>query len=115
MWRTARVIARVLVGALLFTLGCAAAPTKAGSAEADNACEAACKAALAAGRDLANGPCLSDDKPAGVIAPDFVCDVAHSPREKIDDDPANQCAAFRAGKASHFVEVDPACKLIRTE
>jgi hypothetical protein len=65
--------------------------------------------------DLSNGPCLSDALPSGVITPGFVCDVAHSPRQAVDDDPKNQCSAYRDGRASHFVEVDPACAPIRTE
>lgn len=56
------------------------------------------------------GPCLlgKNKMPAG-----WVCDVAHSPREAVDNDPANQCAEYREGKAHHFVEVDVDCKLIR--
>jgi hypothetical protein len=30
------------------------------------------------------------------------------------DLPGSQCAAYRTGKASHFVELDPNGKLIRT-
>ncbi len=60
------------------------------------------------GQDFEVGPCLSNE-----IAPDWVCDVAHSPRQAVDNNPANQCLAFREGKASHFVEVDGNCNLIR--
>jgi hypothetical protein len=115
MKRSSGLVARPFVGALLLVAGCASGPSKAATTDADDACVAACKAALAGKRDLANGPCLSDDKPGGVIAPSFVCDVAHAPRQKIDDEPANQCATYRSGKASHFVEVDPTCTLIRSE
>ena len=62
--------------------------------------------------DYTNGPCLSDDNPNWNIT-DWVCDVAHSPRELIDNLPENQCSEFREGKAHHFVEVDPSCNLIR--
>ncbi len=56
---------------------------------------------------LSDGPCLSDK-----ITEGWVCDVAHSPRQAIDNDPANQCPEF--GKtAGHFVEVDEDCKFIR--
>ncbi|MEK6835417.1 MAG: hypothetical protein AABX55_00125 [Nanoarchaeota archaeon] len=58
--------------------------------------------------DLGNGPCLSNN-----LADDWVCDVAHDPREAIDNLPENQCSAFREGKANHFVEVTPDCELIR--
>ena len=64
--------------------------------------------AKASGVDLSAGPCL------GVIAPDWVVDVAHDPRQDVDDDPANQCAAYRTGEVRHFVELDPAGKLIRS-
>jgi len=72
-------------------------------------CIAECKYALSQGRDLSAGPCLLNP-----IAeyPEWVCDVAHSPREAVDNNPANQCPAF--GKAaSHFVEVAPDCSFIR--
>jgi hypothetical protein len=62
--------------------------------------------------DLSNGPCLSDDNPEWNVE-DWVCDVAHSPREAIDNILENQCREFREGKASHFVEVDPNCEFIK--
>ena len=55
---------------------------------------------------MSRGPCLR------VIAFDWVAGVAHHPRQPIDDLPQNQCAAFRAGAAQHFVELDPTGKLI---
>lgn len=63
--------------------------------------------ALARGEDLSLGPCL------GVIMPGWVADIAHKPRQTIDDRPENQCAAFRSGEAGHFVELDPQGKVIR--
>ena len=71
-------------------------------------CISECKGRLALGEDLKNGPCISDD-----IYPSWVCDVAHSPRQQVDNIPENQCSAFRDGKANHFVEVDEGCNLIR--
>lgn len=62
------------------------------------------------GKDMASGPCLS-----GEIIPDWVCDVAHNPREDLDNDPANQCAAYRDGGARHFVELDLAGAVIKTD
>lgn len=59
------------------------------------------------------GPCLSDSQP-GVMPAGWVCDVAHSPREATDNEPANQCVEYRDGRAHRFVEVDVECKLIRT-
>ena len=61
-------------------------------------------------QDFTVGECLSEQ-----IIPDWVCDIAHSPRQTIDDDPANQCDSFRAGVARHFVEVDGNCNLIKAE
>ncbi len=66
-----------------------------------------CQDAKLAGQNLSNGPCLSEN-----IIDDWVCDVAHSPRQPVDNLPENQCSSF--GKAaSHFVEVDENCGFIR--
>lgn len=74
-------------------------------------CEALCRQKLNEGQNLSNGPCLANPLPAD--APNWVCDVAHNPRQEIDNLPENQCSAF--GKtASHFIEVDENCNLIRT-
>jgi hypothetical protein len=62
----------------------------------------------AQGVNMAPGPCL------GTIKPDWVADVAHSPRRAVDDLPRNQCGAYRRGMARHFVELDPSGNLIRT-
>lgn len=76
-----------------------------------SACIDLCKDISArAGVDLGNGPCLAD--PLSEF-PDWVCDIAHDPRETIDDLPENQCSVYREGKAKHFVEVDYICNLIR--
>lgn len=57
--------------------------------------------------EKSNGPCL------GLIKDDWVCDVAHSPRQDMDNNPENQCIEYREGMASHFIEVDEDCNLIR--
>jgi len=59
-------------------------------------------------QDFSVGPCISDE-----IIPDWVCDIAHDPRQDADDDPANQCSAFRTGQAHHFVEIDGNCNVIK--
>jgi hypothetical protein len=64
--------------------------------------------AKARGVDMARGPCL------GIIKPGWVADVAHDPRQDIDDEPENQCAAYREGEADHFVELDPDGNFIRS-
>lgn len=72
------------------------------------ACIQKCKDALVIGQELNQGPCLSNE-----IVKDWVCDVAHSPREAVDNQPENQCSAYREGITKHFVEVDTSCKLIK--
>jgi hypothetical protein len=64
--------------------------------------------ARAAGVDMSRGPCL------GVIKEGWVADVAHDPRQDVDDDPANQCPQYRSGEADHFVELDPEGEFIRS-
>ena len=60
--------------------------------------------------DLSAGPCLSNS-----VITDWVADIAHNPRTAIDDQPANQCSAYRDGTAHHFVELDPEGNLIRAQ
>jgi hypothetical protein len=83
-----------------------------GGADADqptiNRAKQAYEAAKARGVDMSRGPCL------GVIEPGWVADVAHDPRQDVDDDPANQCEAYRSGEADHFVELDPDGQFIRS-
>ena len=62
------------------------------------------------GESLENGPCLSND-----LMPGWVADIAHNPRQAIDDLPENQCAAFIQGKATHFVELDLKGEVIRVK
>ena len=72
-------------------------------------CQQLCQDTLSSdGVDFEVGPCLSNE-----IAPDWVCDVAHEPRQAVDNEAANQCEAFRAGRASHFVEVDGNCNVVQ--
>lgn len=59
------------------------------------------------GLDMSNGPCL------GIIADDWVLDIAHNPRQSVDDREENQCEEFKAGTAHHFIELDTEGKLIR--
>lgn len=54
------------------------------------------------GVDFSTGPCLTND-----LLPDWVLDIAHSPRISLDDLPANQCQAYLEKRAKHFVELDP--------
>ena len=72
-------------------------------------CTEQCIKAQGLGRDLSEGPCLSNE-----IVEGWVCDVVHSPRVSLIDDKAqNQCSAYSEHKATHFVEVSPLCKIVR--
>ena len=68
------------------------------------------RAKFIAGEDLSNGPCLSNE-----VIPDWVADIAHDPRQAVDDLPENQCSAHREGQAHHFVELDEQGNVIRTD
>lgn len=72
-------------------------------------CQKLCYQKLDAGINLDRGPCLSDK-----IVTDWVCDVAHSPRQPVDDEPKNKCAAF-GRTAKHFVEVTANCGIIKAQ
>jgi hypothetical protein len=94
----------VLVAAIS---GCSTTSNDARAANATYACQQKCVQLSSSLMDFTNGPCLDD-----AIAPDWVCDMAHYPREAVDNDPANQCPSY--GKtAHHFVEVTEHCRLIR--
>lgn len=103
------VLVAVLLALGLILFGCAsAAPTPdQPSYSIAQKCVQACETLYRAGSDLSSGPCL------GMIATDYVCDIAHSPRSLEDNLPQNQCADFREGKAHHFVEVTSDCRIIR--
>ena len=60
------------------------------------------------GMDFSNGPCLSEE-----IVPDWCVDVAHNPRQPVDNRPENQCRSYREGRVHHFVELDPEGNVIR--
>lgn len=102
----------VALVAVLFLSGCVGQTEQPQSVKdvATSGCKALCEAALSRGEDLSNGPCLSNGLQN---AEGWVCDVAHSPRQAVDNDPTNQCSAYRTGTAMHFVEVDTSCNLIR--
>jgi hypothetical protein len=106
-----------LLAALSLTLalfGCVQ-PAQASNATADSAlalkqeaiskCKALCENASLRDVDLGDGPCLSN-----AVIDDWVCDVAHDIRLPVDNQPENQCQAFREGRAHHFVEVTPECR-----
>jgi hypothetical protein len=101
-----------LVSVLLVAGGCGSSPSQ---TERDRAVTEAMQAyqeVKSAGVDLQRGPCIAEQLQG---LPDWVADVAHEPRQAVDDDPANQCARFRSGEAHHFVELDPNGDLIRAQ
>ena len=99
----------VLVLVLALAAGCGGGSDDGERERAIAAAHVAYEEAVAAGTDLADGPCL------GVVLDNWVADVAHDPRQEVDDRPENQCEAFRSGEAEHFVELDPEGELIRAE
>lgn len=105
-----KVIPLLLIAIILIS-GCTQPGTLSPEKEkikAEIACVLLCKLENEKERDLSQGPCISNEVIAG-----WVCDVVHSPRRGEDNDPVNQCPAY--GKtASHFVEVDEYCDVIRS-
>ena len=71
--------------------------------------------AIENGQDLSDGPCLSNSLHGNPDHPQtmWVLDIAHNPRESADNQPVNQCQAYREGLAENFIELDPAGQLIR--
>ena len=82
------------------------------SLEAFRACQQSCIHTLEAGDNasLEIGPCLLDPIP---VQPDWVCDIAHSPRQPADNLPENQCSFYRSSQSVHFIELSPECRLLR--
>jgi hypothetical protein len=108
-----RFAAPAVAVALLVLAGCGGDDASPG--EQDQAVSAAIEAydaAKAKGVDMSAGPCVAERLPG---LDDWVADVAHDPREDVDDEAENQCARYRDGDASHFVELDPEGELIRAE
>jgi hypothetical protein len=101
----------VLAAALLLA---ACGGDEPGEDERDRAIDAAMEAyeRVAGDEDLGVGPCIAEELPG---LPDWVADIAHDPREAVDDEPVNQCQRYRDGEASHFVELTPEGELIRAE
>lgn len=106
---------------LLLVLTCACLTPAAGCIRGDDVSDAERSRAIeaaqtvyatqaAAGVDFSAGPCIADEL-EGV--PGWSVDIAHDPRQDIDDQPGNQCRAYRDGRTEHFVELDPDGNLIR--
>jgi len=98
-----------------FIAGCGGGGSSASQSDRDKAVAAAQSAfqqVKAAGRDLGAGPCIAERLPG---LSDWAADVAHDPRQAVDDQPANQCQSYRAGETHHFVELTPDGQLIRAQ
>lgn len=101
----------IVLSALAFTLGGCAEDGTGAQDERERAIAGAMKVyreKKTAGVDFTDGPCISQE-----AIPGWAVDVAHDPRQPVDDIPANQCASFREGRTRHFVELDPDGNLIR--
>ena len=64
----------------------------------------------AKGTDFSNGPCIAEE-----VIDDWSVDIAHDPRQDIDDQPENQCQFYRDRKTKHFVELDPEGNVLRVK
>jgi hypothetical protein len=102
---------------VLATAGCGGdddEPSQSERLQAIGQAQVAFQQAKVAGQDLSSGPCIAESLPAPGLD-DWVADVAHDPRQPVDDEPANQCQRYRDGEAHHFVELTPQGQLIRAE
>jgi hypothetical protein len=96
----------------LLAPGCGGDDSDEARGEAIAAAQLAYDNAIIRGDDLDAGPCIAEELPE---LADWVVDIAHDPREAVDDEPENQCERYRDGEASHFVELTPQGELIRAE
>ena len=107
-----RIALAVLCGTLIAGCGSGSGPSQGDKDKAVTEAQTAFRQVEATGQDLSRGPCVAESLPS---LPDWAADVAHEPRQSVDDDPANQCASFRSGQTHHFVELTPEGNLIRTQ
>ena len=104
----------LIAGVLLFALLAGCGGSSGASQEDRDKAVAAAKFIYAgkAKEDLSAGPCLSESMP-GLVR--LGVDIAHDPRQAVDDQPANQCQSYRDGETHHFVELTPDGQLIRAQ
>jgi hypothetical protein len=89
-------------------------PSQSEKIQAIGQAQVAFQQARVAGQDLSAGPCIAESLPAPGLS-DWVADIAHDPRQAVDDEPKNQCQRYRDGEAHHFVELTPTGQLIRAQ
>ncbi len=107
---SSRLRASCAVSVLLLVTACGGSSSSGDKQQAIDAALQVYQQAKTQGTDFSNGPCIAEQLPD---LPDWSVDVAHDPRQSIDDQPANQCQDYRQGKTHHFVELDPDGNLIR--
>ena len=105
-----------LVAVVILALGLPGCGGSSGTSQDDKAKAVAAAKFIYAGKanslDLSSGPCLAESIPS---LSDWAVDIAHDPRQPVDDQPANQCQSFRDGETHHFVELTPDGQLIRAQ
>jgi hypothetical protein len=108
-------LAATAVVAAAFIAGCGGGGSSASQSDKDKAvaeAQAAFRKVEGTGQDLSRGPCIAEALPG---FSDWAVDIAHDPRQPVDDQPANQCQSYRAGQTHHFVELTPTGQLIRAQ
>lgn len=91
---------------ILALSGCVGEKKQAEKTEKDLAIEYAkeiYKQKKSGGTDFSSGPCIANPVPE---LPGWVVDIAHDPRQEVDNLPENQCSNFRLGQANHFIELN---------
>ena len=107
-----RAAAIVAVAYLLLLIACGGSSSSGDKQQAIDAAQRVYQQAKAKGTDFSHGPCIAEQLPD---LPDWSVDVAHNPRQSIDDQSANQCQDYRQGKTHHFVELDLDGNMIRAQ
>jgi hypothetical protein len=109
-------IAGVLVAVASVAAGCGgASDSSAGLSDQTKAiaeAKTAFQKAQSQGQNLSAGPCIAQQLPS---LPDWAADIAHNPRQPVDDQSMNQCQSYRDGQTNHFVEMTPTGQLIRAQ
>jgi Flp pilus assembly protein TadD len=108
-------IAGVLAAVALVVAGCGGSDSSGGSSDQAKAiaeAKTAFQKAQSQGQNLSAGPCIEQQLPG---LPDWAADIAHNPRQPVDDQPANQCQSYRDGQTHHFVELTPTGQRIRAQ
>lgn len=111
-----KIILLILILSIFLNIGCISDNTNnlrivSDKESAIQKCISLCEIEKENGTNLNASPCIGN--PIEGLN-DWVCDIAHNPRQSIDDLPENQCSAFREGKSTHFVELDSECNVIKT-